>query len=226
MHDTAVHYISVHGTWDLGEDAWWRHGSSFCKFAGENGLHCEEEHEPFFWSGAIDGVGFFGNKHETWMASGLSLKNRLRLSKREHRNLILHSHALQNAAYADIEVNNIITVGSPIREDMADLYLKLRKRCNKWLHIYDASWDKMGFLGQMFDGRWFGGRDCPLAHFNDPLKKIGHSSILRDQKAMQNWVTRGWFHFLKTGEFNGQTKVTDSGGLVQAADRFAAGKRA
>jgi len=199
------HYIGVHGTWDLAEDSWWRHGSPFCKLAAENGLHCEEEFETFFWNGAIDGVslktvltlGLLRDRHYTWMASGLSLRNRLRLSALKDRNLIVHSYGLSVLAYAEIEVNNIISVGSPIRNDLSSRYRALRNRCNRWMHIYDTEWDHMAYLGQLFDGRWFGTRRCEFAHENCRLKHIGHSKILRDPVAMQKWKSEGWYDFLK-----------------------------
>lgn len=198
-------YIAVHGTWDLGTDSWWRHGSNFCKLAAQHGLSCSEEFESFYWSGVVDGIslkslftlGFLSDSHDTWRASGLALKNRLRYVPLKDRNIIVHSHGLQVLAYASIEVNNIISVGSPIRHDLAELYTLLRNNSNAWMHIYDSSWDRMGILGQISDGKWFGKRNCPQADINQKLKGISHSRILRDEKYMQLWVEQGWFDFLK-----------------------------
>lgn len=201
-----VRYIPVHGTGglDSAED-WWRDGSDFCKAAGENGLQCEENIDPFYWDGKVDGIGIltvltFGlyhDKHEVWIEGGLKLRSRLRLSKLEDRNLILHSHALQIAAYSNIPLNNIITVGSPVRKDMETYYDRLRKNCNRWMHIYDERWDKIALLGQFGDGRWFGSRHCNQAHENVRLKDIGHSKILHTPQGIGYWTSESWFEFLK-----------------------------
>lgn len=201
---SPTHYIPIHGTWDLGNDAWWRHGSSFCELTARYGLVCEEQFETFYWSGLVDGInlktvltlGLIRDQHETWDSAGLSLRNRLKLSELEGRNLIVHSHGLQVLAYSNILVNNIISVGSPIREDMFPLYELLEKNSNSWLHIYDEIWDKIEFLGQIGDGKWFGSRNCPYA-INHKLKKIGHSKILREEEYMKLWISEGWFDFLK-----------------------------
>lgn len=201
-----AHYLPVHGTGGLNRaEDWWRDGSLFCKMAEENGLTCLDPEDPFFWSGKVDGfsflsaitLGFFNDPHETWIGDGLQLRKRLRAMQLEDRNLILHSHALQVAAYANYPVNNIISVGSPIRADLSKHYEALRNNCNRWMHIYDRNFDKMAILGQLGDSRWFGSRNNPYAHENVKLADIDHSKILHDPALITLWRTEGWFEFLR-----------------------------
>jgi hypothetical protein len=110
----------------------------------------------------------------------------------------LHSHALQVACYADIQVNNVVSIGSPIRSDMMQEYLKFKNHCRNWMHIRDSKFDLMGTLGQVGDGKWFGTRECKVPGVvNHRLKGISHTRILNDIQHMLLWEKEGWFDFLR-----------------------------
>lgn len=210
MRPTYV--IPVHGTWDLNgrkKKCWWEKTSEFCQVARTNNIFYAGE-EPFIWSGRVDGINWktgltFGlskDGHDDWRTAGFSFRNYIKHFKVHDRNLIIHSHGLQVVAYSNIRINNIITIGSPIRSDMTEQYIALLHNCNSWLHIYDQVWDRMGFLGQIGDGKWFGSRACPIASGdravnNHKLKGIDHSKILRQMPEMKYWVTNGWFDNLR-----------------------------
>ncbi len=210
MRPTYV--IPVHGTWDLNgkkEKCWWEEGSDFNKLAEKNNIFYGGS-EPFIWSGRVDGINWktvltFGlskDSHDDWRTAGYAFRHYIKPYKLVNRNCIIHSHGLQLVAYANIKLNNIITVGSPIRKDMFPLYEQLLNNCESWLHIYDEVWDRMGFLGQVGDGKWFGSRACMIsagdkAVNNHKLKSIDHSRILRQQPEIGKWETQGWFDFLR-----------------------------
>lgn len=204
-----TYIIPVHGTW-LPEKDWWLLGSDFYTFAAQNNIlyfvFDNESYEPFNWSGDVDGfnwlslftLGLKKDKHTDWIAGGKSFKSYVRYIPLKDRNLIIHSHGLQVITYSGVILNNVITVGSPIRNDLMGEYKKLRANCKNWMHIYDSRWDRMGFMGQIFDGKFLGSRACLIDGVkNCPQTSIGHSNILRDKKLFSKWNTEGWFDFLR-----------------------------
>lgn len=197
--------FAVHGTWDFSEKAWFRKGSTFYEFAKANNIFLtgSPTHDvPFEWSGDVNGAfGFKGRdtKHRDWRAGGMSFKYFIEQHPLINRNIIIHSHALQIVAYSEVDLNNIITIGSPIRNDMELWYKNMLLRAKAWKHIYDKKWDRMGFLGQLFDGKWFGSRRCDIVGVdNCEVANISHSKILRDETYMKMWVDNGWFDFLRS----------------------------
>jgi hypothetical protein len=205
MIGRPIKAFAVHGTGDYGDDAWFRKGKEFYEFARRNNIFLTGSlayDEPFEWSGDVNGLPFGSSKqHRDWKAGGYSFSNFIEQYALIDRNLIIHSHALQLVAYSArrTDFNNIITIGSPIRNDMMADYKNLVIRCNKWKHIYDEKFDKMAFLGQFFDGKFFGSRRCDIIGVdNVAIKKINHSKILRNTKEMQMWIDNGWFEFLRS----------------------------
>jgi hypothetical protein len=202
-----IYYIPIHGTWaiDDTEIAWWRSTGAFAQFARKNNVFQENTvNFPFVWSSDISGFKYnlsSGNrKHTDWRAAGYSLAYYVQNIPESDRNLIIHSHGLQPVAYAamlGVEFNNVISVCSPIREDMMDTYEILRLRSKHWLHIY-SNRDLIGWLGQFGDGRFLGSRkvDIPGVQ-NQLLKDINHTDVLKIGKRMDYWLTNGWFDFLR-----------------------------
>lgn len=202
--------IPIHGTWSLNQvHPWWKTGSDFQKFAREcNIFYKEVDDEPFTWSGRIDGInwktvltlGFSKDVHDDWRTAGFALRYYLQRVKLEDRNLILHSHAWPVYLYSRMPVKNIITIGSPMRADLKPLaeQAKALKLYNYHAHIYDMVWDKIAYLGQLGDGKWFGSRHCDTADMNIRLKGISHSKVLTDPQYITDWMKEGWFDILRT----------------------------
>lgn len=198
--------IPIHGTWSLNQvHPWWKINSDFEQFAKRHNIFFKQVNsEPFIWNDRIDGIGWkslFGikDRHDDWRTAGFALRYYLQRIKLDDRNLILHSHAWPVYLYSNMPVRNIITVGSPMRADLYGLALEAKrsKLYNYHLHIYDQVFDKIAFLGQIGDGKWFGSRDCKTADLNHKLKNIGHSRILTDLEHMIKWQSQGWFDILR-----------------------------
>lgn len=102
-------------------------------------------------------------------------------------NIICHSHALQGVCFAcadGLKVNTLISVGSPVRDDMAPVYERASENIGfHWAFHSDLS-DRWQILGAL-DGRFGITRKHPLAARpfrgqNVGLKGVGHSNILND----------------------------------------------
>lgn len=200
-----INYIPIHGTWAIDEDetAWWKPTGPFALFAKRSNVFQYDEMPPFIWSSDISGFKYNlqsgSAKHTDWRAGGWSLYYYLRQVPLEKRNLIIHSHGIQPVLYCasfGMQINNIISVCSPIRSDMGSRTDMARHHINRWLHIYDNK-DVIGWLGQFGDGRFFGSRKEPRADTNVELKGVNHSDILKLGGRMDLWIQNGWFDFLR-----------------------------
>lgn len=201
-----IYYIPIHGTWaiDEAEIAWWRISGAFAQFSKRNNVHQFVLNGlPFIWSSDISGFKYnlsSGNaKHTDWRAAGWSLIYYLQNVNQSNRNLIIHSHGLQPVLYAasyGLEINNIISVCSPIRSDMNEVTEAARFRIKNWLHIYDSK-DIIGWLGQFGDGKLIGSRKSAHSDENHHLSGINHTDILKIGKKMDFWIKNGWYDFLR-----------------------------
>lgn len=199
-----TYYLPIHGTWaiDEGELAWWKHKSEFAKYASQANMY-QLPGYPFIWSSDLIGVwyNFFGKKTKLtdWAAGGWALVYYLDHIPYEHRNLIAHSHGLQVVLYAasyGLRIRNLISVCSPIRNDMHEISVIARPKIKNWLHIYDSS-DRTQFWGQFGDGKLFGSRYSIHADVNHHLKGINHSDTLKKDASFYLWRSNGWFEFLR-----------------------------
>src|SRR5688572_28466454 len=156
-----MRWIPVHGTNDVGPDAWWR-GGPFVEYLAEHDL--TRVIPTFEWSGDLDGV-FWDNSRD-WIAGGKSLFYYLRPLHPMDRNLIAHSHggavALECAQY--LPIRTLITVGTPVRKAVQEAGRRALEKghLGSWHHVYDKSGDRWQWFGQLFDGRWFGDRAFTL----------------------------------------------------------------
>lgn len=207
-----IFYIPIHGTWaiDDTEIAWWKFNGNFAQYAKR--FNCfqfdrivqpdSQEALPFTWTSDLTGVRFnlFNRnaKHSAWRGAGYSLNYYCQNIPLEHRNFILHSHGLQCWLYATargLKSNNVISVCSPIRNDLMTIMRVAPNMCNKWMHIYSNS-DKVQFLGQFGDGRILGSRKVEVPGVINHRLKIDHSSVFNER--IDYWVKEGWFDFLRT----------------------------
>lgn len=198
------------GSWKLGEAGdWYFPDSPFVKLLTEEGVEVKFDGNgiprPFVWDTALAGVPFFTSTKE-WAAAGASLA----YFARPATNLIVHSHGLQVALFSladwGLKADVMISVGSPVREDMMEVAKRARKNIGFWLHIHSDSSDRWQWYGELFDGgwkHWFPGgeprivRTHPLADVNDSVPGVGHSELLRDPSTFHFWKERGWLEKLK-----------------------------
>lgn len=135
--------VPVGGTWSEGDDAaWWRPSSVWVANLGNAGLELLDPLEPFEWSSklAID-----AGKDATWRTAGLALKwycysRESNADYREKLTLVAHSHGGQvvaEALRAGLRVKRIVTVGTPVRADMQDVWTLARPHITQdWTQVF------------------------------------------------------------------------------------------
>lgn len=179
--------ILIDGTWGEKESrSWIDDGSGFVVEALIHGVNVIDLKEPFLWSTALDGYSpkFWkkNHNHMVWASWGRALLYYAHWkAPGVPVNLIAHSHGGQVAAYAlnyGLKVNQLITIATPVRADMAKIWTAGRPNVKSHLHIHTGKRDMMQWLGELGDGR-FGiyRRMAPPAH-NHEHKGHTHSSLL------------------------------------------------
>lgn len=204
------------GSWDGKNDSdWFCPGHKYGQFlAGQGITPTYDGDRPFVWSTNLSGVpGLTRSNHVDWQAGGAALSYFVigRLAREGAKTaLVVHSHGLQVALYAIVEhglkVQTLISMGSPVRDDMAEIAKQARANIGYWLHVHSDGSDRWQWFGEMFDGgwkRWMPGgeprivREHPLADKNDFVPKVGHSELLRDPAQYHYWTERGWLDSLR-----------------------------
>jgi hypothetical protein len=220
--ETPVTYLPIAGThgWrGKVKGEWWRDTSPFASFMLSRGLaHLAAGRRPFIWSTDLNGHRFwrrmlgFNDFHSDWEAAGHSLGFYLRpfndLDDRyvpiKHRNLIVHSHALQPVLYAcayGLKINSLVSVMSPVRQDMMPVAEHARPNIARWLCLHTDQSDSTQLLGELGDGRLRPVRRHPLADASPfgYVPRVGHSKVLSDERAMMLWESEGWISWLQEG---------------------------
>jgi hypothetical protein len=207
-------YLPVQGTHSWSETPgkdWWQDGSPFTEYLKTQELDLINPQDPFVWSTDVNGASFWrrwlpwhkkDGDHRDWKAGGAALRFYLDGVDLRHRNLIAHSHGLQVVLYAACKgfpIHRLVSVGSPIRGDMAKIAVAARPAIGYWLHIYDMQDDRMQMLGGIGDGSFGIKRTAPLANKNVGLKAISHSKILHQPELFKLWAADGWLDVLKGG---------------------------
>lgn len=203
--NSPVPYIPIPGTWAWDEDPnghqWWERGSAYTDYMATLNLVLHAR-TPFEWCTNLDGT-LFERNHTIWKGAAKHLACHLERVPLEQRNLASHSHGGQVVFYAcaneGVKINNLITVGTPVRKDMEAVIAKARPNIAYWHHIFDSEKDFMAVLGGLFDGRFGIRHDFPQANSRSDIKGIGHSKILNDPTAMQLWKAQGWANILAFG---------------------------
>lgn len=155
---------------------------------------------PFIWTTDIDGI--FGERKNNidWAAGGAALSYFTRMSQVRVPDIIAHSHGLQVVLYAcaehGLKVNQLISVGSPVRKDLEDLTKKARLSIGHWIHIHSDYTDRWQWLGTLFDGRFGIVREHPYADRNDFVPGVGHSDLLRSPQTYPLWTQKGWLKYV------------------------------
>jgi pimeloyl-ACP methyl ester carboxylesterase len=205
-----IYYITIAGTGSGNKDDWHRPNSNLSKFLLEH--ECQQlELNPlkrYMWSTELDGLD---NSHDTWDSAGRALAHYIApplldksLVKPEDTFIIAHSHGGNVVAYAcgkyGLKINGLITVGTPIRKDLYDIYKAAVPNISRHLHLYAGWRDFWQVLGSLFDGRFGLHRKHPFASKNGKVSGGDHGSILRDPKFFPLWLERGWLGYWLRGE--------------------------
>jgi hypothetical protein len=202
-----VPYLTISGTHGWNEDdnrfEWWERGSFFEQHLKKQNLILHAR-SPFEWSTALDGI-LARRNHAIWKSAAKHLICHLERVSLCERNIVAHSHGGQVVFYAlsyGLQINNLVTVGTPVRSDMELIVLRGLGNLAYWHHIYDSSSDMTAILGTLFDGKLRVRHHFDLADSNDDVKGIGHSRILYDPRYIQLWDhdQRGWASILALGK--------------------------
>jgi hypothetical protein len=201
---TTIPYVVVPGT-GAWADTWYRPPSPWYEMMKSAGFEpVSSGGRPFVWTTNVTGYKFwrrwFGSRfltdqHRDWEAGGVNLyawvvpplAPQLRVPPLE-THVIAHSHGLQVALYAcshGLKIQTLISIGSPIRHDMAEVARLARPNIRFWLHIYSDDSDRWQWFGEVGDGALGIVRESPFADVNQCVPRSGHSKILNDPT---------WFH--------------------------------
>ena len=163
---------------------------------------------PFVWSTGLAGIPWLTNKKE-WQAGGAALAYFIASTHRipgDQTAVIAHSHGLQIVLYAcayyDLRIQALISVGSPVREDMKPIASAARPKIDGWLHLHSDGTDRWQWFGELFDGHLGIVREHPLADSNDLVPGVSHSKLLRNPDLYHLWEDRGWLNWITTTESN------------------------
>jgi hypothetical protein len=137
----------ISGTWgrragQSGSYTWWRPPSVFLANLRNAGLALVSETDYFDWSTGLDGMGA---QHDVWETAGKALYWWWVAHGRPALSLIGHSHGPQVVAYAlryswavgdPMVLEHLVTVGTPVREDMQDIWNAAAPLLVDWTHLY------------------------------------------------------------------------------------------
>lgn len=213
MPATSVLLVpGTHGWGYTKGQQWWDYGSPFTTFLETADCCILGKAFPYLWSTSLDGVWFFHRttkRHIQWESAGYSLYSYLanKLAPGDYvpiadRNLIAHSHAMQVVAYAcaqGLKINRLLTMGSPVRNDMQEIYAQARPNIGQWLHVHSDRSDRIQWFGELFDGKLGIVRKQPFANVNLGIPAVAHSNLLTDPECFPLWAADGLLDFLRKG---------------------------
>lgn len=192
-----IHFQPIGGTNDAfgrpeDEPRWWREDSPFSFWMHRQGYMHMRPDFPF-WSTALD--GWWGSGHRTWKFGAQNLAGFLATLPYEHRNVISLSHGGNVTAIAlanyDLEVASWISVTTPVRKDMQEVYETAIPKVGTFTHVYAKGWrDRFQLLGSLMDGTLRYKRTINVASsdvLNIGIPEIGHSSLVRDPDVFGMW---------------------------------------
>lgn len=204
----------THGWRGAAKGRWWAQDSAFAQYLRGQGFEHLGGDRPFVWTTDVNGhrpwrrwLGA-GNPHLDWDCGGENLRNYLRPYRDAtdnytpigDRRLIAHSHGLQVVLYAcakyDLKIHRLVSVMSPVRDDMMALAEEARPNIGSWMHLYTDSSDGWQVLGQLGDGKLFGTRRHPMADYSIRVRGVGHTGVLENPSLFSLWRAAGWLGFL------------------------------
>lgn len=175
-----------------GKTDWWQPGSPFAIYLKRHGLAVVgtgPEERPYVWSTDLGGMGLGRGDLQGWRAAGLNLYAYAvpplcpdaRIPSRDLA-IVCHSHGLQPVLYAcaeGLKIGKLVSIGSPVRRDMADVAEAARPNIRSWVHLHGDHQDRWQWFGSLFDGHWGIVRQHPLANVNRGYP-VGHGNLVRD----------------------------------------------
>lgn len=195
--------LAIPGTWGWrgsSDGQWYDPSSPWSAYLRGQGFdHLRgPDRRPFVWTTDLNGQQawrrLFKKKPDTidWQCGGQNLYAWLvpplapdRCQPPAMTHLIAHSHGLQVALFAcadGLKVNTLISVGSPVRSDMIDVWKRARPNIGYWLHLHSDYTDRWQWFGAIGDGALGIVRAHPMADLNHALPGVGHSEILTDSR--------------------------------------------
>lgn len=210
-----THYIPIQGTWSWRDDPrsagirtlnraasvpeWWQRGSLHASAMEQLDCFIFDPTDPFVWSTMLDGVWPFRSRRRVWRDAGYHLAQYVAHKNIpfEARNFIVYSHGLQPMLYAlwyGLEARNIISISSPLREDvLSDVNAEPKPRWStlgsytSWTYVCDSRFDLTRESGSWFDGR-FGPAEVRGDVTVLKIAGIGHGGLLHDRQ----WIVKLW----------------------------------
>lgn len=157
------------------------------------------------WSYDVGGLPNVTNNPEDagrsdWIAGGYSARFRLDaligrgVVDPSKVDIVTHSHGINLAIFQainpaidgspPIQIRNLISICAPPRHDMQAPYKQARDAGMIGYHraIYCDGWDPWARFGQAFDGSWGWTREWKGADKPVPLKDIGHTNLIEDER--------------------------------------------
>jgi hypothetical protein len=190
---------------DDGRGRWYCPESPFAAFLAAHGVAPLFDGgagapRPFVWSTALDGI--FSRQHAQWSAGGAALAYFATPARTgTPAAVIAHSHGLQVVLYAcayyGLTLDALVSVGSPVRSDMAGVAQKARPRIRRWLHLHSDNSDRWQWVGELFDGHLGIVREHPLADRNDAVPGVGHTGVLEEPADFHYWTDRSWLTWVQ-----------------------------
>lgn len=213
MSAQVTRFLPIAGTWSF-DDPWYQQGPWLDYMAAHGFLPVrDEDGAPFRWTTNLNGLGNLlrriplvnrlpSVRHDEWdwRAGGDALAYFMDSDVEiEDRNLVAHSHGGPVVAFACARrrIRTLITIGTPARADLQQVWTKARPNIGYWLHVMDADADEIGWLGGIGDGRVSTSRLQPLADRNLLLKDISHSNLLRNPAFFDLWEREGLLDVLR-----------------------------
>lgn len=189
-------YIIVPGAWGLKPFhpyyQWWC-GCSWIDWMRTWGFEQPNDLDPFIWSTDLT--------MEAYRAGGAALKWYVwgAIRTDEPVRIIAHSMGWQVVLWAaahGLQIDVAISLGSPQRQDMADVFVMARPSIRRWIHVQSAELDIFDWLGNLGDVE-LDYRNVTGYDRLDRVPGIGHSRVIFDPAWFVLWETRGWLNELR-----------------------------
>lgn len=213
----TIKFTAAAGTFEFAEREdpaqWFNAGSAWSRYMRAHGFEPADPNDPFVWSTDINGLDGWRRllpslglppkgDHADWVAGGKSLKWRQRHFAYEDRGVFAYSNAGQVAAYAladGLQIPWLVTIATPVRADMADVWRAARPNVGCWLALRASRLDPVMLLGSLGDGRLSIRRpqDHALADLNAGVATMRHGLVLSDPGHFDHWEDRGWLEMLR-----------------------------
>ena len=198
---------AVQGTWGWSQQ-WWQLGSEWWRFMGQHDAQPNTVNGRLFrWSTGLGSSLQFWRRDRhvvEWEAAGDALSYYLDGVPLEERIVVAHSHGGQVAFFAasNLPIHRLITIGTPVREDMRDVVQSALPNLGSWMHVCDIASDYTAWWGAFGDGHVGNAREFTVEHphfaGNVQIANIGHSGLLNDPSTFTYWTEAGLLQFLRS----------------------------